>query len=93
MGHRCPECAAILRELVEAPHSDAEKLRKDWLAAGRDLKELRDTWLASMADDDSSDITSSYYPRTAEARRKKREHEALTGHSVLRIGARGRFRP
>jgi hypothetical protein len=43
MGHRCPECDAILRELVEAPHSDAEKLRKDWL----DLKELRDTWLAS----------------------------------------------
>jgi hypothetical protein len=88
----CPECAAILRELVDAPRTDTEKLREEWIAAGRDLEELRDTWLQSMANDDSVDVTATYYPRTAEVRRRRLGHEALTGHSVLTHGLRGLFR-
>jgi|HubBroStandDraft_1064217.scaffolds.fasta_scaffold409923_2 hypothetical protein len=89
---QCPECAAILRELRDAPRSDTEKLRDEWLSTGRDLEELRDAMLASIAHDDSVDVTATYYPRTAEARRRKMEHEALTGHYVLIHGLRGLFR-
>lgn len=89
---RCTECAAILRELVDARWADAEKLREDWFATGRDLEELRDSLLQSMANDDSLDVTNANHPRTAEVLRKKGKHEALTGHSVLMLGKRGRFR-
>lgn len=88
----CPECEAILREMRDAPRSDAEKLREQWLTTGRNLEELRDEWLASMANDDSVDVIATYYPRSAEARRRGLEHEALFGHSVLKHGLRGLFR-
>jgi hypothetical protein len=86
----CPDRAAILRELVDAPLTDAEKLKQEWLATGRDLEEVRVMWLQSMANDDSVDVTATYYPRTPEVRRRRLEHEALTGHSVLAL--RGLFR-
>jgi hypothetical protein len=89
---QCTECAAILRELMDARRMDAEKLREEWLATGRDLEELREWLLQSMANDDSFDVTKANQPRTAEVLGRKGKHEALTGHSVLMLGKRGRFR-
>jgi hypothetical protein len=35
-----------------------------------------------MPPDEQMTLMKAHYPRTAEARRRKREHETLTGHSV-----------
>ena len=88
----CAECASILREMRVAHRSDTDRLRDEWLASGRGLEELRDEWLASLANDDSADVIGSYYPKTAELRRRRLMHESLTGHSVFRNEWRGLFR-
>jgi hypothetical protein len=46
---------------------------------------MRDTWVSSvskMSADELQTLMRAHYPRSVEARRKKAEHEALTGHSV-----------
>lgn len=91
MGYHCPECAAILREMRAAPGIDVGTLREEWLATGRDLKELRKTWLDSIANQDSVEPIATCDPKTMEAHRKRLEHEALTGHSILKHGWRGQI--
>jgi len=83
---QCPECAAILRELRDAVPSDLRELKESWLAAGRDLGELRDEMLGSFAQDESARAFLEHYPRTRAARGRIAKHEALTGHSVFKHG-------
>jgi len=85
---QCAACAAILRELWAAVPTDHRDSKESWLAAGRDLSELRDRTLAAFAEDDSPELVQGHYPRTREARRRMAEHEALTGHSVITHGWR-----
>jgi hypothetical protein len=84
----CAECAAIVSELKAAHQSDVEQLRESWFASGRDLTELRNQFLASIAEDDSADLFHVRYPRTREVQRKRAEHESRTGDSVFRLGQR-----
>jgi hypothetical protein len=103
----CPECEAILRELLDARQLDLEDMRTRLLEAarssGRDPEEMRDVWLSSvmrMPDDEMQTVMRALAPRAAEARRRKRsDHEIATGHSVDQLvsmvlgGYRQRPRP
>lgn len=86
----CPECEAILRELLEARHADLEDLRTHLLEAARSSRrkpeEMRNVWLwsvMSMPDDEMETVIRALAPRATDARgRKKSDHEVATGHSV-----------
>jgi hypothetical protein len=39
-----------------------------------------------MPDDEMQTLLESHYPRVAEARRNKEQHETATGHSVILHG-------
>ena len=79
---RCQECGTILREIMAAWRTDAETLN----TSGRDPLQLRNEWLA--ADEfQARELHQTHYPRTIEARRRQREHEILTSHTVILHGA------
>jgi len=81
---QCEECAAILREMADAWRVDSRQMS----ASAPDAHALRDEWL--HADDDRfHELSQTYYTRTLQARRRKTEHEILTGHSVVMNGWRG----
>ena len=83
----CEECTAILRELREAAESEGRALR----SSGLDLTELRQEWI--HADEEASRaLFAFHYPRSLVARRRKTEHEILTGHNVLTHGIWAAFR-
>lgn len=88
----CPECQAILREIWAAHRGVAEKDRRAvdaWLDSGRDLSEFYRNWFGMFADDASMQQWVENNPQWMEARRRKAEHEVLTGHSVaLFLGPR-----
>ena len=82
-GFQCDECGAIWREMREAAAAESRAGQ----ASDRDLMELRQEWL--HADDAGlRELAESYYPRTMAARRRKTEHEILTGHNVIAHGWR-----
>jgi hypothetical protein len=86
----CPECEAILRELLDARDDDCEEMRMHLLetarSTGREPEEMRNVWLSSvirMPDDEMRTVIRAHAPRATEQhRRKKSEHEIATGHSV-----------
>jgi hypothetical protein len=85
----CAECADILQALLNDFHVDhrelRQRLRDTAAASGRTLDEMRHTLIASvgtMPPDEQRTLMKAHYPRTVEARRRKAEHETLTGHSV-----------
>ena len=85
----CEECGAVLEALLNSFHVDLRevrhRLRETADATGRSIEEMRDAWVSSvakMAPDEKQTLLRAHYPRCADARRKKAEHEALTGHSV-----------
>ena len=86
----CPECEAILRELLDAREADREEMREHLFAAarssGREPEEMRNVWLWSVMqrpDDEMRTVIRAHTPRATEARRRKRsDHETATGHSV-----------
>jgi hypothetical protein len=99
----CDVCGAIARELHEAWQADnrdvAERMREVASSSGRDVQKFVVDWVCSitdMPDDEMQTLLRSHYPRVAEARRRKAEHENSTGHSVTwhsywRFGAQGVF--
>ena len=88
---QCDECGAILREMREAVAAESRAVQ----ASDRDLTELRQEWL--HADEMRlRELTESYYSRTMAARKRRTEHEILTGHNAITHGWRtawfgGRF--
>jgi len=85
----CAECADILRTLLNDFHVDHRELRRRLRetadASGRSVEQMRNALIASvgkMPPDERKTLVKAHYPRTAEARRRKAEHETLTGHSV-----------
>ena len=80
----CEQCGAILSELSEAWRADAAKIS----SSGRDPVEVRHQWL-SADDRQFHELCEMHYTRSIEARRKKTEHEILTGHNVIAHGWRG----
>ena len=89
LDFHCDECETLLRELLAARQADLEETRKRLLRAarssGRRPEEMRDAWLSSIAgmpDDEMRTVMRALYPRSEEARRRKLDHEAATGHSV-----------
>ncbi len=94
----CHECCAILRALLDSFHVDQHEIRRRLQetadASGRELTEMRNAWVASVAKmppEELRTLMRAHYPRAVEARRKKLEHETLTGHSVYVHGFRGAF--
>src|SRR5437867_738857 len=86
---KCEECGAILRALLDSFHVDMKELRRRLRetaqASGRSVEEMRNVWLSSVSSMPVAEMQTlmrAHYPRAAEARRRKAEHEALTGHSV-----------
>ena len=79
----CEECSEILSELSEAWRADSAKIS----SSGRDPVELRNQWL-SADDFQFRELCETYYTRMIEARRKRTEHEILTGHNVVAHGWR-----
>ena len=62
-----------------------KRLQETAQASGRGLEEMRKVWVESvskMSPDEIHTLMRAHYPRCTEARRKKAEHEAATGHSV-----------
>ena len=86
----CPECEAILRELLDARQVDLEEMLKHLLEAarstGREPEEMRNVWLSSvmkMPDDEMQTVIRAHLPcATEQRRRKKSDHEVTSGHSV-----------
>jgi hypothetical protein len=86
----CPECEAILRELLDARQLDLQEMRKHLLEAarstGREPEEMRTVWLSSvmkMPDDEMQTVIRAHAPRaTEQRRRRKSDHEVASGHSV-----------
>ena len=86
----CPECEAILRELLDARDVDLEEMRQHLFEAarssGRAPEEMRNVWLSSvmkMPDNEMQTVIRAHAPRATEARRRKKsDHEIATGHSV-----------
>jgi hypothetical protein len=97
-GFACAECAAILRALLDEFHVDhrelRQRLRETAKASGRTVEEMRTAWVTSvsaMPPDEQHTLMKAHYPRAADARRRRKEHEAATGHSVYMHGHRGVF--
>ena len=86
----CPECEAILRELLDARQLDLQEMRKHLLEAarstGREPEEMRNVWLSSvmkMPDDEMQTVIRAHAPRTTEQRRRRKsDHEVASGYSV-----------
>jgi hypothetical protein len=85
----CAECAEILRALLNDFHVDHRdvraRFRETAKASGRNLAEMRIAWTNSvgrMPPDEQMTLMKNHYPRLAEARRRKQEHEIETGHAV-----------
>ncbi len=94
----CAECAEILRALLNEFHIDHREVRRRLKetadAQGRTVEEMRNVWVASVAKMPSGEMQTlmkAHYPRAVEARRRRKEHEAATGHSVYMHGYRGAF--
>lgn len=85
---RCEECGAILREMREAWQADQHAVR----LSSRNPTELLQEWL-SADDYQMAKLAVSQYPRTLAVRRRRTEHEVLTGHSILTHGWRALFGP
>jgi hypothetical protein len=86
----CKECETIATDLQNAWKSDLEDLRARLegvaISSGRDPQKMGLHWIfsiAEMPDDELQALLRSHYPRVAETRRKKKEHEGTTGHSVF----------
>jgi hypothetical protein len=74
---------------MAAQRADADDVRRrveDVAAAsGRDVNDVAVRWVfsvAQMPDDEMQALLDAHTPRSQHAKRKKDEHEALTGHSV-----------
>jgi hypothetical protein len=85
----CAECGEILRALLNEFHVDHRdvraRFRETAKASGRSLEQMRIAWVYSVArmpPDEQLTLMKAHYPRLVEARRRKKEHETLTGHSV-----------
>ena len=96
----CPECAQILRALLNEFHVDGRDVRARFRdtaeASGRSLAEMRRAWVDSvgrMPPDEQMTVMKAHYPRLVEARRQKAEHEAQTGHFGPCPWLRRGFRP
>lgn len=79
----CPECWAIRQELIEAGKAALEQNRRaldEWLSNGRSLREFYAEWL-SLAEEPIGEPGSAFDA----ARRRRAEHEVLTGHSVALV--------
>jgi hypothetical protein len=86
----CPECEAILRELLDARQLDLQEMRKHLLEAarstGREPEEMRNVLLSSvmkMPDDEMQTVIRAHaLGATEQRRRRKSDHEVASGHSV-----------
>jgi hypothetical protein len=91
----CEECGTILRALLDSFHVDQReiltRLSETAQSSGRGLEEVRSAWTSSLSKMPFDEAMRVYYPTIHEARRKKRDHEALTGHSVHMHGWSGAF--
>jgi hypothetical protein len=80
---QCEECGAIVRKMRDAVRMESRAVHE----SDRDLAKLREEWL--HGDElQARELTESFYPRTLAARRRKTEHEILTGHNVITHGWR-----
>jgi hypothetical protein len=86
---RCKECGAIVRQLIAAHQADCRDVRRRVehvaAASGRDVTDVAVRWVfsvAQMPEQEMQALLDSHSPRMTAAKRKQREHEALTGHSV-----------
>ena len=82
-GFHSEECGAILGELSEARRAGSEKMS----SSGSDPRKLREQWL-SADDFQFRELHETHYARSIKARRRKTEHDILTGHSVIAHGWR-----
>ena len=67
------------------PREVHRPLRPTAKASGWSIEEIRKAWVASVANlppDEMQTLLKALYPRAAEARRRKTEQAALTGHAV-----------
>ena len=94
----CSECEGFAKDLQDAWQSDQQSLRTHFFRAaqstGRDPERFLRQWimsLAQMPDEELESLHRAHYPRVAEVRLKWKDHERLTGHSVLRNGWRSAF--
>ena len=94
----CAECAAILRALLDEFHVDHLEVRRRLAetakASGRTVDEMRTLWVTSvskMPPGELHTLMQAHYPRAVAARRRRKEHEAASGHSVYTHGHRGVF--
>src|SRR5882762_150457 len=87
----CPECEAILRELLDARQVDLDEMRQHLFeaarASGREPEEMRNVWLSSvmkMPDAEIQTVIRAHAPRATEARhRKKSDHEIATDTPLI----------
>ena len=80
---QCEECGAILREMHEAWQSDWKGVK----SLDQDPMVLRNEWL--NADElQTYELYRTHYPRTIAVRRRRIEHEILTGHNAITHGLR-----
>jgi hypothetical protein len=90
---KCEECGAIYQELLDTWRAARMRFREKWLASGKTEQDFRDTvrsMLPEMLDDETRrmELFLAHAPEVARAQRRMKEHEAATGHSVLRAGWR-----
>ena len=85
----CAECGEILRALLNDFHRDHRdvraRFRETAKASGRSLAQMRNAWndsVRQMPPDEQMTLMKAHYPRLVDARGRKKEHEAASGHSV-----------
>ena len=86
---QCDECRRLVRALRVAWRADSDalhtKLRDVAVSSGRDLLQCRIRWVfsvATMPDAEMRFLLDSHYPKLAEAKRQRVEHERVSGHSL-----------
>jgi hypothetical protein len=90
---KCEECGAIYKELIEAWRAARMRFREHWLASGKDHQDFKDvvrSMRMEFLEDENlrNELLQANAPDVARAQRRMAEHEAATGHSVLREGSR-----
>jgi hypothetical protein len=61
------------------------RLRDVAVSSGRDLRQFGVGWVfsvATMPDDEMRDLLELHYPKLAEVKRKREDHETASGHSL-----------
>jgi hypothetical protein len=85
----CAECLKIAVALQVALRADNQtlriKLREVADRSGRDFRQFGLRWVfsvATMPDEEMKVLLESHYPKVAEARRTREQHEKASGHSL-----------